>query len=162
MTNLNPEATVIGKIRNVLGNFRLPKANKSDNTLVFSISKSQEEANIQIVFDKELTPEQIKKIERITNGDVNKFFNNEKINRILKDVNVDEVIVTKFVGKKVSLFPKHAGKVTFKNCTFKDNSQIYIQDNDVTFDGCTFGDGVSIHSLNKNANVTIVRKFLVG
>ena len=155
MTNLNPEATVIGKIRNVLVNFKLPKANKTDNTLVFSISKSQEEANIQIVFDKELTPEQIKKIERITNGDVNKFFNNEKINRILKDVNVDEVIVTKFVGKKVSLFPKHAGKVTFKNCTFKDNSQIYIQDNDVTFDGCTFGDGVSIHSLNENANVTI-------
>ena len=155
MTNLNPEATVIGKIRNVLGNFRLPKANKSDNTLVFSISKSQEEANIQIVFDKELTPEQINKIENITNGDVNKFFNNEKINKILKDVNVDEVIVTKFVGKKVSLFPKHAGKVTFKNCTFKDNSQIYIQDNDVTFDGCAFGDGVSIHSLNENANVTI-------
>ena len=155
MTNLNPEATVIGKIRNVFGNIKLPKAINPSNTLEFSISKSQEEANIQIVFDKELTPEQIKKIERITNGDVNKFFNNEKINRILKDVNVDEVIVTKFVGKKVSLFPKHAGKVTFKNCTFKDNSQIYIQDNDVTFDGCTFGDGVSIHSLNENANVTI-------
>lgn len=152
MTNLNPVATVI---RNFFGNSRLPKANKSDNTLVFSISKSQEEANIQIVFDKELTPEQIKKIERITNGDVNKFFNNEKINKILKDVKVDEVIVTKFVGKKVSLFPKHAGKVTFKNCKFKDNSQIYIQDNDVTFDGCTFGDDVSIHSLNENANVTI-------
>ena len=157
MTNLNPEATVtvIGKIRNFFGNSRLPKANKSDNTLVFSISKSQGEANIQIAFDKELTPEQIKEIERITNGDVNKFFKNEKINKILKDVKVDEVIVTKFVGKKVSLFPKHAGKVTFKNCTFKDNSQIYIQDNDVTFDGCTFGDGVSIHSLNENANVTI-------
>ena len=155
MTNLNPEATVIGKIRNVLVNFKLPKAINPSNTLEFSISKSQEEANIQIVFDKELTPEQIKKIENITNGDVNKFFNNEKINEILKDVNVDEVIVTKFVGKKVSLFPNHAGKVTFKNCTFKDNSQIYIQDNDVTFDGCTFGDGVSIHSLNENANVTI-------
>ena len=155
MTNLNPEATVIGKIRNVLGNFRLPKANKSDNTLVFSISKSQEEANIQIVFDKELTPEQIKKIERITNGDVNKFFKNIDDVLTTLGITVNEVIVTGYVGKKVSLFPKHAGKVTFKNCKFKDNSQIYIQDNDVTFDGCTFGDGVSIHSLNENANVTI-------
>ena len=155
MTNLNPEATVIGKIRNVLGNFRLPKANKSDNTLVFSISKSQEEANIQIVFDKELNPEQIKKIERITNGDVNKFFKNIDDVLTTLGITVNEVIVTGYVGKKVSLFPKHAGKVTFKNCTFKDNSQIYIQDNDVTFDGCTFGDGVSIHSLNENANVTI-------
>ena len=119
MTNLNPEATVIGKIRNVLGNFRLPKANKSDNTLVFSISKSQEEANIQIVFDKELNPEQIKKIERITNGDVNKFFKN--IDDVLTElgITVNEVIVTGYVGKKVSLFPKHAGKVTFKNCKFK-------------------------------------------
>ncbi|MDD7472673.1 MAG: hypothetical protein SPJ04_05805 [Bdellovibrionota bacterium] len=155
MTNLNPEATVIGKIRNVFGNSKLPKANETDNTLKFSISKSQKEANIQIVFDKELNPGQIKEIEKITNGDVNKFFKN--IDNVLTrlGITVNEVIVTGYVGKKVSLFPKHAGKVTFKNCTFKDNSQIYIQDNDVTFDGCTFGDGVSIHSLNENANVTI-------